>query len=392
MGTSVDDVISGAEKAFGARSVMRLTDKKKLKIPAQRTGVPQLDLALGVGGLPKGRIVEIYGPESSGKTTLAAKIIATAQKDGAWVWYGDMEHALDPEWFEKIGVNMDKLLISQPDHGNQCLDMAQYMIKTGVIDIIVVDSVSALVPEAELNGESGDAVMGLQARMMSQSMRKLSPVVSRMQAIGIFINQIREKIGVQWGSPETTSGGRALKFFASVRIDIRRTGSVGEKGNEVGNAVKMKVVKNKVAPPFKICEADLMFDGGFNLGQNLLYAGLTKGVFEKSGAWYSWEGNRMGCGAVAAGKFIMSLGEEKINELYTKIVGKQIKEDKPEPSDDYKARMEKYAKKLAEAETDEEKEKWQRKIDKLKANGEIEEEDVETNTNEIGSAVVEGSN
>lgn len=387
MGTSVDDVISDAEKVFGARSVMRLTDKKKLKIPAQRTGVPQLDLALGVGGLPKGRIVEIYGPESSGKTTLAAKIIATAQKEGAWVWYGDMEHALDPEWFEKIGVNMDKLLISQPDHGNQCLDMAQHMIKTGVIDIIVVDSVSALVPQAELNGESGDAVIGLQARMMSQSMRKLSPIVSRMQGIAIFINQIREKIGVMWGSPETTSGGRALKFFASVRIDIRRTGSVGEKGNEIGNAVKMKVVKNKVAPPFKICEADLMFDSGFNLGQNLLYAGLTKGVFEKSGSWYNYGSERMGQGAAKAGEYIMSLGEEKVNELYTKIVGKTIAGEKKELTDEFTRRMEKYAKKLAESETDEDKAKWQRKIDKLKENGEIESED--ENIEEIGKPIVD---
>lgn len=379
MGTSIDEIIAGAETMFKTSNiVMRMNDKKKCKVPARPTGIPALDIALGVRGLPKGRIVEVFGPESSGKTTLVLKIIAQAQKEGAWVWYGDMEQSLDPDWSERQGVNMDKLLLSQPDHGNQCLDLAQYMVRTGVIDIIVIDSVSALVPEAELNGESGDAVMGLQARMMSQAMRRLTPATSRTECTAIFINQIREKIGVMFGSPETTSGGRALKFFSSVRIDIRKTGIIGTKEEVTGNMVKMKIVKNKVAPPFKICEALLSFEKGFDYGMNVLESGVDRDVIVKSGGWYNWGDTKLGHGKEAAVQELNNLSQEMQNKIYAEIVGGKPKESKPEDklSDELKEKLAKYQKKLLESITDEEKEKYQKRIDKI-LSGDMTEETVE---------------
>lgn len=377
MGTSIDDVIDGARAKFENEAiVMRLTDKKKLKIPAQSTGVPQLDIALGIRGLPKGRIIEIFGPESSGKTTLVLKTIATAQRDGAWAWYGDMEHALDPEWCEKNGVDLDKLLISQPNNGEECLDLAQYMVMTGVIDIIVVDSVSALVPQKELEGESGEAVIGLQARMMSQAMRKLSPRISKTSSIAIFINQIREKIGVKFGSPETTSGGRALKFFSSVRIDIRRTGSYGSDDEKEGNDVLMKIVKNKCAPPFKKCEASIGFDHGFDYGANLLEAGIIKGVFSKSGNTYYHNDIKLGVGKDKSAKYLNELENEKKKELYKEVVGgksKPVENKEIELTPELKERLAKYEKKLLEADNEEDKKKYQDKIERIKAGESIED-------------------
>jgi recombination protein RecA len=373
---SLDQIIEEARAKFGDESVTRLTDKKEKSYPVQRTGIPQLDLALGIGGLPKGRIIEIYGPESSGKTTLALSVIAQAQKDGAWAWYGDMEHALDPQWAETLGVNLDKLLISQPDNGEQCMEMAMYFMKTGVIDIIVVDSVASLVTKAELAGEAGDAHIGQQARLMSTELKKMSPTISRMKCICIFINQIREKIGVMFGSPETTPGGRALKFYSSVRMDVRRIGSIGAKGNEIGNKLKITIKKNKLAPPFKICETQLIFETGFDIGYNLLDAGIAIGIIEKSGKTYSCNGFFKAVGKDNAANEIKSLDKEKLNELYNKICG-EIRINKEEGNLSFKDKMAKYQKKLLEA-SEEEKAKWQRKIDKLNTKvEEIKEDEVD---------------
>lgn len=371
---SIEDVISATEAKFGSLSVMRLTEQRKKKIAAIRTGIPPLDLALGVGGLPVGRIIEISGPESSGKTTLALSYVAQAQKKGStWAWIGDMEHALDPSWAKTLGVDLDKLLISQPQHGNECLDMAQHFAEIGVIDIIIIDSVAALVPQKELMGESGDAVMGLQARMMSQAMRKLTPVCSKNKCTAIFINQIREKIGVVYGSPETSPGGRALKFYASIRLDIRKTQNekVGE--DIVGSNHKITVKKNKVAPPFKVCEATLMFDKGFDFGINILYAGSDSGVIEKSGNTYSYKGEKIGVGIRSCAEKINDWDEAKKEELYTAIVGTS-KKSKEEKEDSKKEKLAKYEKRLAEATTDEDKEKWKDKIEKIKAGTEIGED------------------
>ena len=329
---SIDEIMEGARKLIGSEAaVMRMGDKKKLKVPAQRTGLPQLDLALGVKGMPKGRIVEIFGPASSGKTTLSLTIAAQAQKKNGWVWIGDMEHALDPEWAEKLGVDMDKLLISQPDNGEQCLDLGMYMIKTGVIDLIIIDSVSALVPKRELEGESGDAVIGLQARLMSQAMRKMSPSISKTKCIAIFINQIREKIGIKFGSPETVSGGRALKFFAGVRIDIRNTGNEKDGEEIIGSSHKIKIVKNKVAPPFKICEAMLNFKSGFDLVENLFIAAVDKGIITKTGNTYAYENQRLGVGRSSSTKTLKSFDKVILDEIYDLIlVDKTKEESKPE--------------------------------------------------------------
>lgn len=290
MGMTIDDLIATTAEKFDKSAVMRLTDKANRKIPVWKSGIPQLDMALGIGGLPKGRIIEIYGPESSGKTTGALTTIAQAQKEGAWGWYGDMEHSLDPAWCQRLGVNLDKLLVSQPSNAEECLALTQHFIESGVIDIVVVDSVSSLVPKAELEGEFGESHMGLQARLMSQAMRKLTSLISRTECTAIFINQIRDKIGVRWGSPETTSGGRALKFYASVRIDVRRTGEIGKKGESIGCTTKFTVKKNKLAPPFRICEAELLYKKGFDLGRNLLNAGLMVGAIDKSGKTFSIKG------------------------------------------------------------------------------------------------------
>ena len=275
------------ERQFGAGTVMRMGDKKQERIPAVPTGSLGLDLALGIGGLPRGRVVEIYGPESSGKTTLTLEVIAQCQKLGGTAAFIDAEHALDPIYAKKLGVNVEELLISQPDTGEQALEVADIMVHSGGIDVLVIDSVAALVPKAEIEGEMGDTHVGLQARLMSQALRKITGNVKRSNTLVIFINQIRHKIGVMFGSPETTSGGNALKFYSSVRLDIRRIGTVKEGDEAVGNETRVKVVKNKVSPPFKQAEFQIIYNKGINRLGELLDRGSDLGIVEKSGAWYS---------------------------------------------------------------------------------------------------------
>ena len=292
------------ERQFGSGTVMRMGDKKLEKIPAIPTGSLGLDLALGIGGLPRGRVVEIYGPESSGKTTLTLEVIAQCQKLGGTAAFIDAEHALDPIYAEKLGVNVEELLISQPDTGEQALEVADIMVHSGGIDILVIDSVAALVPKAEIEGEMGDSHIGLQARLMSQALRKITGNVQRSNTLVIFINQIRYKIGVMFGSPETTSGGNALKFYASVRLDIRRIGTVKEGDEVVGNETRVKVVKNKCAPPFKQAEFQIIYNRGINRLGELLDRGSDLGILEKSGSWYSLEGEKIGQGKANAAEFL----------------------------------------------------------------------------------------
>lgn len=292
------------ERQFGSGTVMRMGDKKLEKIPAIPTGSLGLDLALGIGGLPRGRVVEIYGPESSGKTTLTLEVIAQCQKLGGTAAFIDAEHALDPIYAEKLGVNVEELLISQPDTGEQALEVADIMVHSGGIDILVIDSVAALVPKAEIEGEMGDSHIGLQARLMSQALRKITGNVKRSNTLVIFINQIRYKIGVMFGSPETTSGGNALKFYASVRLDIRRIGTVKEGDEVVGNETRVKVVKNKCAPPFKQAEFQIIYNRGINRLGEVLDRGSDLGILEKSGSWYSLEGEKIGQGKAKAVEFL----------------------------------------------------------------------------------------
>ena len=292
------------ERQFGTGTVMRMGDKKLEKIPAIPTGSLGLDLALGIGGLPRGRVVEIYGPESSGKTTLTLEVIAQCQKLGGTAAFIDAEHALDPIYAEKLGVNVEELLISQPDTGEQALEVADIMVHSGGIDMLVIDSVAALVPKAEIEGEMGDSHIGLQARLMSQALRKITGNVKRSNTLVIFINQIRYKIGVMFGSPETTSGGNALKFYASVRLDIRRIGTVKEGDEVVGNETRVKVVKNKCAPPFKQAEFQIIYNKGINRLGELLDRGSDLGILEKSGSWYSLEGEKIGQGKANAAEFL----------------------------------------------------------------------------------------
>ena len=292
------------ERQFGSGTVMRMGDKKLEKIPAIPTGSLGLDLALGIGGLPRGRVVEIYGPESSGKTTLTLEVIAQCQKLGGTAAFIDAEHALDPIYAEKLGVNVEELLISQPDTGEQALEVTDIMVHSGGIDILVIDSVAALVPKAEIEGEMGDSHIGLQARLMSQALRKITGNVKRSNTLVIFINQIRYKIGVMFGSPETTSGGNALKFYASVRLDIRRIGTVKEGDEVVGNETRVKVVKNKCAPPFKQAEFQIIYNKGINRLGEVLDRGSDLGILEKSGSWYSLEGEKIGQGKANAAEFL----------------------------------------------------------------------------------------
>jgi recombination protein RecA len=302
-GTSVDKskaldaALSQIERNFGKGSIMRLgKNQKAVEIETVSTGSLGLDIALGVGGLPRGRVVEIYGPESSGKTTLTLHVIAEAQKRGGVCAFIDAEHALDPIYARKLGVNLDDLLISQPDTGEQALEITDTLVRSGSIDVLVIDSVAALTPRAEIDGEMGDSQPGLQARLMSQALRKLTASISRSQTMVIFINQIRMKIGVMYGSPETTTGGNALKFYASVRLDIRRIGSIKERDEVVGNQTRVKVVKNKVAPPFKQVEFDIMYGAGISKTGELVDLGVKAGVVEKSGAWFSYDSQRLGQG------------------------------------------------------------------------------------------------
>ena len=292
------------EKQFGKGAVMRMGDHDRQAIPAISTGSLGLDIALGIGGLPKGRIVEIYGPESSGKTTLTLSVIAEAQKQGATCAFVDAEHALDPDYAAKLGVNVDDLLVSQPDTGEQALEITDMLVRSNAVDVIIVDSVAALVPKAEIEGEMGDAHVGLQARLMSQALRKITGNIKNANCLVIFINQIRMKIGVMFGNPETTTGGNALKFYASVRLDIRRIGAVKEGDEVVGSETRVKVVKNKVAPPFRQAEFQILYGRGIYRNGEIIDLGVQQGLVEKSGAWYSYQGSKIGQGKANAAKFL----------------------------------------------------------------------------------------
>ncbi len=301
---ALDAALGQIERAFGKGSIMRLGQDNVVEIETISTGCLGLDIALGVGGLPRGRIVEIYGPESSGKTTMALHTIAEAQKIGGVCAFIDAEHALDPIYARKLGINLDDLLISQPDAGEQALEIADTLVRSGAVDVLVIDSVAALTPRAELEGEMGDSLPGLQARLMSQALRKLTASISKSNTMVIFINQIRMKIGVMFGSPETTTGGNALKFYASVRLDIRRIGAIKDRDEVVGNQTRIKVVKNKLAPPFKQVEFDIMYGSGVSKTGELLDLGVKAGIVEKSGAWFSYDSQRLGQGRENSKQFL----------------------------------------------------------------------------------------
>ena len=315
---TLDLAISQIEKQFGQGSIMRMGEDSIVKIESISTGSISLDSALGIGGIPRGRITEIYGPESSGKTTLTLHIIAEAQKTGGYAAFIDAEHAMDPEYAKKLGVDTDNLLISQPDTGEQALDITETLVRSGALDIIVIDSVAALVPKAELDGDMGDSHMGLQARLMSQALRKLTGSVSKSRTSVIFINQIRHKIGVMFGSPETTTGGNALKFYASIRLDIRRIGQIKEGDQVVGNRTRVKVVKNKVAPPFKNTEFDIMYGEGISYEGDLLDLAVQADIVNKMGAWYSYNKEKIGQGRENAKRYLQD-NENVRNEIETGV-------------------------------------------------------------------------
>jgi len=322
--------IDKLEKSYGKGAVMKLSDEKVQDIPAISTGSLGLDIALGIGGIPRGRVTEIYGPESSGKTTLTMHCIAQAQKAGGLAAFIDAEHAFDKTYAESLGIDTENLLISQPDNGEQALEIAEHLIRSGAIDIIVIDSVAALVPKAELEGEMGDSKMGLQARLMSQALRKLTGTINKTGCACVFINQLREKIGVMFGNPETTTGGNALKFYSSVRLDIRRIGQIKENAAEVtGNRTRVKVVKNKVAPPFKIVEFDIMYGKGISKVGEIIDIGVELEVIKKAGSWFSYEGNKLGQGRDSV-KEILNDNPELLEEMETKIKAKIKGEDKVE--------------------------------------------------------------
>jgi recombination protein RecA len=323
---ALESALGLIERNYGSGSIMRLGDNTTIDIEAISTGSLGLDIALGIGGLPKGRIVEIYGPESSGKTTLALHVVASAQKSDGVCAFVDAEHALDPVYAKNLGVDVDKLLVSQPDGGEQALEIADTLIRSGAVDVLVVDSVAALVPKAELEGDMGDTHVGLQARLMSQALRKLTSSIAKSNCMLIFINQIRMKIGVMFGSPETTTGGNALKFYSSVRLDIRRIGAIKDKDQIVGNQTRVKVVKNKVAPPFKITEFDILYGEGISKEGEIIDIGVSRGVVEKSGSWYSFNGNRIGQGRENAKKYLIE-NKEISDEIESLIRGNDKLED-----------------------------------------------------------------
>ncbi len=330
---ALESALGQIEKQFGRGSVMKLGDFTAMNVEAIPTGALSLDVALGIGGIPKGRIVEIFGPESSGKTTLALHMIAECQKKGGEAAFIDAEHALDPVYAKHLGVDIDNLIVSQPDTGEQALEIAEALVRSGAIDIIVVDSVAALVPKAEIDGDMGDAHVGLQARLMSQALRKLAGVLNKSNTAIVFINQLREKVGVMFGNPETTPGGRALKFYASVRLDIRKTENLKQDGEVFGNRVRVKVVKNKVAPPFREAEFDIIYGKGISKSGNILDLGVNLDIVEKSGSWFAYEGTRIGQGRENAKKYlednptVMEEVEKKVRAKFNEAFEKSLSDD-----------------------------------------------------------------
>ncbi len=327
---ALDAALSQIERQFGKGTVMRMGDKERVAMPSISTGSLGLDIALGIGGLPKGRICEIYGPESSGKTTLTLQVIAEAQKAGGTAAFIDAEHALDPVYAEKLGVSVDNLILSQPDTGEQALEVTEMLVRSGAVDVLVIDSVAALVPKAEIEGSMGDSHVGLQARLMSQAMRKLTSAIKHSNCLVIFINQIRMKIGVMFGSPETTTGGNALKFYASVRLDIRRIGAVKDGDEVIGNETRVKVVKNKVSPPFKQAEFQIMYGKGIYRMAEVIDWGVKIGLVDKAGAWYSYKGDKIGQGKANSAKFLED-NPAVANEIESLIRKQLLEPDEPKP-------------------------------------------------------------
>ena len=337
---ALEMAMSQIEKQFGKGSVMKLGEFKAMEIEAIPTGALSLDIALGIGGVPRGRIIEVFGPESSGKTTLALHIVAEAQKMGGEAAFIDAEHALDPIYAKKLGVDIDNLIVSQPDTGEQALEITESLVRSGALDVIVVDSVAALVPKAEIDGDMGDSHMGLQARLMSQALRKLAGAINKSKTVLIFINQLREKIGVMFGNPETTTGGRALKFYASVRMDIRRIENIKQDGEVKGNRVRVKVIKNKVAPPFREAEFDIVYGQGISKEGNILDMAVNLDIVEKAGSWFSYNGERIGQGRENVKKYLKENPEmledieEKVRENFAKAFEQSLGEDLPSKEDE----------------------------------------------------------
>lgn len=340
---ALEAAMSQIEKQFGKGSVMKLGEFKAMEIEAIPTGALSLDMALGIGGVPRGRIIEIFGPESSGKTTLALHVVAEAQKMGGEAAFIDAEHALDPVYAKKLGVDIDNLIVSQPDTGEQALEITESLVRSGALDVIIVDSVAALVPKAEIDGDMGDSHMGLQARLMSQALRKLAGAINKSKTVLIFINQLREKIGVMFGNPETTTGGRALKFYASVRLDIRKIENIKQDGEVKGSRARVKVIKNKVAPPFREAEFDIVYGEGISKAGNILDMAVNMDIIEKSGSWFSYSGNRIGQGRENVKKYlqennaILEEVEKKVRENFAKAFEDSLGEELPEVKDEEEA-------------------------------------------------------
>ena len=336
---ALEVAMSQIEKQFGKGSVMKLGEFKAMEVEAIPTGALSLDIALGIGGVPRGRIIEVFGPESSGKTTLALHVVAEAQKAGGEAAFIDAEHALDPVYAKKLGVDIDNLIVSQPDTGEQALEITEALVRSGALDVIVVDSVAALVPKAEIDGDMGDSHMGLQARLMSQALRKLAGAINKSKTVLIFINQLREKIGVMFGNPETTTGGRALKFYASVRMDIRKVENIKQDGEVMGNRVRVKVIKNKVAPPFREAEFDVLYGKGISKEGNVFDMAVNLDIVEKSGSWFSYNGERIGQGRENAKRYLVDSGllkevEEKVRDNFAKAFEQSLGEEIPEDDEE----------------------------------------------------------